>query len=100
MTASDPLDLLVVDDEASLRRTLRTALESMGHRVAEAAAGAQALDALRRRRCDLALLDLRLGTENGLDLLPELLRVSPGLHVVIVTAFASLDTAIEALRRG
>lgn len=97
---SDPFDLLVIDDEASLRRTLRTALESMGHRVAEAANRAQALDALRRQRLDLAFLDLRIGKENGLELLPELLRAAPGLHVVIITAHASLDTAIEALRKG
>jgi NtrC-family two-component system response regulator AlgB len=96
----DPHDLLVIDDEASLRRTLRTTLESMGHRVAEAANGAQARDALRRQRFDLALLDLRLGTENGLDLLPDLVRIAPGLHVVIITAHASLDTAIGALRKG
>ncbi|MBN9119069.1 MAG: response regulator, partial [Planctomycetes bacterium] len=99
-TPADPLDLLVIDDEASLRRTLRTALESMNHRVTEAADGAQALAALRRQRFDLAFLDLRLGKEKGLDLLPELLRTAPGLHVVIITAHASLDTAIEALRRG
>jgi NtrC-family two-component system response regulator AlgB len=98
--ATEPFHLLVIDDEASLRRTLRTALESGGHRVAEAANGAQALGALGQRRFDLAFLDLRLGTENGLELLPELLRAAPGLHVVIVTAYASLDSAIEALRKG
>jgi NtrC-family two-component system response regulator AlgB len=97
---TEPLNLLVIDDEGSLRRTLRTALESMGHRVADAATGTQGLDALRRQRFDLAFLDLRLGRENGLDLLPEMLRVAPGLHVVIITAHASLDTAIEALRKG
>jgi len=99
-TPSDAFDLLVIDDEASLRRTLRTALQSMGHRVGEAANGAQALAALQRQRFDLAFLDLRLGKENGLDSLPELLRVAPGLHVVIITAHASLDSAIEALRKG
>jgi NtrC-family two-component system response regulator AlgB len=99
-TPSDPFSLLVIDDETSLRRTLRTALESMGHLVTEASAGAQALGALHRHRFDLALLDLRLGKEKGLDLLPALLRTAPGLHVVIITAHASLDTAIEALRGG
>src|SRR6266567_3091729 len=98
--SSDPSDLLVIDDEASLRRTLRTALESMSHRVTEAANSAQALAALRQQRFALAFLDLRLGPEKGLELLPELLRAAPGLHVVIITAHASLDTAIEALRKG
>jgi NtrC-family two-component system response regulator AlgB len=99
-TASGSFQLLVIDDEASLRRTLRTALESMGHRVAEAAARAQAIEALRTQRFDLAFLDLRLGTEKGLELLPELLQAAPGLHVVIITAHASLDSAIEAMRKG
>jgi len=97
---NDPFNLLVIDDETSLRRTLRTALESMGHRVTEAANSTQALEALRHHRFDLAFLDLRLGTERGLEVLPELLRVSPHLHVVIITAFAGLDSAIEALRKG
>src|SRR5262245_58652216 len=96
-----PFNLLVIDDEPSLRRTLRTALESMGHKVAEAATGAQAHEAVLRQRFDLAFLDLRLGKENGLDLLPKLLHAVDGrLHVVIVTAFAALDTAIDAIRKG
>src|SRR5262249_26462557 len=46
------------------------------------------------------LLDLRLGREQGLDLLPEMLRLAPGLPVVIVTAYATIATAVEAMRRG
>src|SRR5439155_7622643 len=94
------MNLLIIDDEASLRRTLRTALESMGHQVGESAAGAPALELLGKQRFDLAFLDLRLGREKGLDLLPELLRAVPGLGVVVMTAFASIDTAVEAMRRG
>lgn len=94
------MNLLIVDDELSLRRTLHTALESMGHTVVDAADGSTALMALRRQRVDVAFLDLRLGKENGLDLLPDLLRSAPSLHVVIITAHASLDTAIDALRKG
>jgi NtrC-family two-component system response regulator AlgB len=94
------MNVFVIDDDVSLRRTLRTALDSMRHRVVEAGGGAQALEAVRKDRFDLALLDLRLGREKGLDLLPELLRAAPGLGVVIMTAFASIDTAVEAMRRG
>jgi NtrC-family two-component system response regulator AlgB len=72
----------------------------MGHRVAEAANGAAALEAVRRQRFDLAFLDLRLGTEQGLDLLPKLLDTAGRLHVVIVTAFAGFDSAVEAMRKG
>ena len=68
------MNILVVDDEANLRRTLRTVLESMKHRVSEAATQAQALEALSSSKIDLALLDLRLGLESGLDVLVALLR--------------------------
>src|SRR5271166_81701 len=94
------MDLLIIDDEASLRRTVRTALESMGHRVAEAPTAALARTLLEQQRFDLAFLDLRLGREAGLDLLPELLRIDGGLAVVVVTAYAAIETAVEAMRRG
>ncbi len=94
------MDILLVDDDAGLRRTIRLALETMGHRVSEARDGAQALDLLNYQLFDLALLDLRLGGERGTDLLPELLRRAPGLNVVIITAYATVQTAVEAMRRG
>jgi NtrC-family two-component system response regulator AlgB len=94
------MDILLVDDDASLRRTIRTALETMGHRVTEAADGARALEAAGRHPFPLALLDLRLGRERGIDLLSELLRLAPGLAVVIITAYATVETAVEAMRRG
>jgi len=94
------MDLLIIDDEASLRRTVRTALESMGHRVAEAPTAALARTLLEQQRFDVAFLDLRLGRDAGLDLLPELLRIDAGLAVVVVTAYAAIETAVEAMRRG
>ncbi|WP_088251634.1 sigma-54-dependent transcriptional regulator [Fimbriiglobus ruber] len=97
---ADSCRLLIVDDEAPLRRTLRTALESMGNTVSEAANSTKALELLRLQMFDAAFLDLRLGTEKGIELLPELLSVSPSLHVIIVTAHASIDSAVEAMRRG
>src|SRR6266545_850314 len=72
----------------------------MGHRVADAAAGQPALAAVAQERFDLAFLDLRLGRESGLDLLPQLLRAAPGVGVIVMTAFAAVDTAVEAMRRG
>ena len=75
---TETMDIVLIDDDVSLRRTLRTALETMRHAVAEAATGPQALEAVGKQRFDLAFLDLRLGREKGLDLLPELLRTAPG----------------------
>jgi NtrC-family two-component system response regulator AlgB len=94
------MNILVIDDDASLRRTLRMSLEVLGHLAVEARDGASALDLLGRRPIDVALLDLHLAQEQGLDLLPQLLRVAPGLHVVVVTAYATIETAVEAMRRG
>jgi NtrC-family two-component system response regulator AlgB len=94
------MNILIVDDETTLRRTLRTALETMGHQATEARDGAEALQLLGQRLFDLAFLDLRLGREQGLDLLPEFLRLAPGLDVIVMTAYATIETAVEAMRRG
>jgi NtrC-family two-component system response regulator AlgB len=92
--------VLVVDDEHNIRRTLTLALESMGHEVASVATGPDALKELKARRVDVMLLDLKLSQASGLDILEEAMRVSPALAVVMMTAFASIETAVEAMRRG
>jgi NtrC-family two-component system response regulator AlgB len=100
MPATLPLHVLVIDDERNIRQTLAICLEGFGCQVEQAATGAAALDALRRAPFDLAFCDLKLGAESGLDLLPRLLGERPGLDVVIITAYATVDTAVEAMRRG
>ena len=92
--------ILIVDDEPNIRKTLRVALEAMRHAVEEAARRADALKAIERQRFDVALVDLRLGSDSGLDLLGEILRRSPRTAVVIITAYGTIDTAVEAMRRG
>ena len=92
--------VLIVDDEPNIRRTLRIALEAMGHAVEEAATGREALRKAEGASFDVALVDLRLGEESGLDLLEPLLSHWPRLAVVVITAHASIDTALEAMRRG
>src|SRR5262249_54938241 len=84
----------------SLRKSLRLGLETMNHRVTEARDAAQAQEVLGHGLFDVAFLDLRLGREQGLDLLPTLLRLAPGLAVVVITAYATIETAVEAMRRG
>src|SRR5438445_4395579 len=81
------VDVIVIDDDPSLRRTIRATLETQLHRVAEAANGAEVLKLLESKTFEVALLDLRLGQENGLDLLSELLRHAPDISVVIITAY-------------
>jgi NtrC-family two-component system response regulator AlgB len=94
------MNILIIDDEATLRRTLRTTLEVLGHVVADARDGKQALELLGNRVFDMAFLDLRLAQEKGLDLLPELLRLAPAIKIVVITAYATIETAVEAMRRG
>jgi NtrC-family two-component system response regulator AlgB len=94
------VNILVIDDESTLRRTLRTALESMGHRVAEAANSAGALILVAERPFDVAFLDLRLGRETGLELLKSLRDSAPSMGIVVVTAHATIASAVEAMRQG
>jgi two-component system, NtrC family, response regulator AlgB len=94
------MNILVIDDDSSLRRTLHTTLEALGHKAVEAGDGQQALNLLGQRHFDVALLDLRLAQEQGLDLLPRLLSLAPDVRVVVVTAYATIETAVEAMRRG
>ena len=93
--------ILVVDDERTIRNTFRVAIEAFGHDVELASNTQDALQLLKGvGGFDVAFLDLKLSQESGLDLLPSLLELSPRLTVVIVTAFASIETAVEAMRRG
>ena len=95
-----PLRVLVIDDEPNIRDTLALCIQSAGARADKAGTSAAAIEALRLAPYDLAFCDLRLGSESGLDLIPRLLAERPGLDVVVVTAYATFDTAVEAIRRG
>jgi len=95
-----PLVVLVVDDERNIRSTLSVCLEGIGCRVVAVGTGTEALAAVERERFDAVFLDLRLRDENGLDLLPKLLQVRASMAVVVITAHATIDTAVEAIKRG
>jgi NtrC-family two-component system response regulator AlgB len=95
-----PLRALVVDDEKNIRATLALCLEGLGCSVQQASTPDGAVEALRHSPSDLAFVDLRLGDASGLDLIPRLLAERPNLDVVVITAYATFDTAVEAVRRG
>jgi two-component system, NtrC family, response regulator AlgB len=95
-----PWAALVVDDDAGVRQSLRLCLEAAGARVLGVATGRAALEALDRGHFDVVFLDLWLGSEAGLDLLPEMLQRQPDLGVIVVTAFASIESAVDAVKRG
>ena len=94
------LSVLVVDDEKNIRTTLGVCLEGLGCRVASAGSAAAAREWAARQPFDLAFVDLRLAEQSGLDLMPELLAASPDLDVVVITAYATVDTAVVAMKRG
>ncbi len=92
--------ILVVDDEKNIRSTLRICLEGLGHAVTEAATPDAALAALKQHPFELALVDLRIGTASGLELLPKLLAEDASLDVILITAYATFDVAVDAVKRG
>jgi NtrC-family two-component system response regulator AlgB len=94
------LHILVVDDEINIRKTLSICLETEGHAVTAVSNFHDALAEASRKSFDLAFVDLRLGTDDGLDLFPTLLGATPWLKIIVITAYASIDTAIEAMKRG
>ena len=98
--ATKSMHALVVDDEKNIRNALAVCLEGIGCRVVAVGSSQAALAAVGRDHFDFAFLDLRLDKENGLDLIPALLGVSPNLDIIIITAYATFDTAVEAIRRG
>ena len=100
MAARQASEVLVIDDDKNIRATLTMCLEGIGCTVATASTSAAALAAVERKPFELAFLDLRLGEDSGMALLPRLLATRPGLAVVVITAYATIDTAVEAIKLG
>jgi len=94
------MNILVIDDELNIRKTVSMFFEAEGHTVSAVSNADDALTEANKKSFDLALVDLRLGTSSGLDLIPKLLAAAPWLKIVVITAYASIDTAVEAIKRG
>jgi len=92
--------ILIADDEPAIRKTTRIAVETSGHTALEAPNAARALKAAEEETFDAVFLDLKLGADDGLDVLARLLQLRPSLPVVMFTAYANIATAVEAMRRG
>lgn len=92
--------ILIIDDEANLRRSLSLILQKAGYAVTTAGNGQEAVVYLQSGAYDLAFLDLKMPDINGIDLLPEIRALYPDMPVLILTAHATLDSAIEAVRKG
>jgi ATP-dependent Lon protease len=92
--------VLVVDDEDIARTNLEHVLRKEGYRVRGASNGLEALEEVRRWEFDLIVTDLKMDKMDGLELLAEARRLSPATRVMLVTGFATVDTAVAAMRQG
>ncbi len=93
--------ILIVDDEERFARILCLALQASGYgEIDTAASGEEAVEKVRVKPCDILVTDLRMPGMNGLELSAEVKRRTPGTDVILMTAFADVETAREALKRG
>ena len=92
--------ILVVEDDASLRRLTQVQLDKLGYQTRIAADAEGGLDILRREPVELVICDLHLPSASGLELLKKVRAEYPGTKFVIVTAYGSVNTAIEAMKSG
>src|SRR5438477_3171918 len=92
--------VLVIDDEEVMRDVLQSLLGEAGYRVTLAADGLEGLALARKQSFDAAIVDVMLPEMGGLDVLDELKKVDPELVVLMITAFASVETAIQAMKKG
>ena len=94
------LEILIVEDDLAHRVMLKKLLGGWGYHVTEADDGAVAISEVRRRSFDLILMDIRMMNVSGIEALEEIQKINPSIPVIIMTAYASVETAISALKKG
>ncbi len=92
--------VLVVDDDTAHRTMLRTLIGGWGYEIDEADDGAVAIDKVKDRSYDLVLMDVRMVKMSGLEALEQIKSFNPAIPVIIMTAYSSVDTAVDALKQG
>ena len=92
--------ILVADDDKIIRQTLSDRLEAMGYQVLLAADGTEALEHINRQNLHLAFLDMEMPGLKGMELLKEIRRQEKDFPVIVITAYATIDLAVEAMREG
>lgn len=100
MTSTKNMPILVVDDEESVRMVLAQVLQEDGYSVTEAASAEQALELMNKETFCLVITDIVMPGMTGIELLKKIKQLYPETQVIIMTSYASLDTAITALRYG
>jgi two-component system response regulator GlrR len=92
--------ILVVDDDRNLLELARMRLESANYEVATALAEEQAMDSIKEQTFDLAIVDLQLAKQDGISLMQQLHDVNPEIPVIILTAYGTIESAVEAMKKG
>ncbi len=92
--------ILLIDDDASLRRVTEYNLSEKGFEVFAAASGKEGLDHFKKNAPDLVVTDVKLGDMNGLDILSTIKGESPDTPVIVITAFGSIEMAVQAMHKG
>ena len=92
--------ILIVDDEKTIRDSSKLILDEEGYETELAADGQDALEKIKQTDFDIVITDIKMPRLDGIQLLEEVSKLSPETFVIIMTAYASVETAIEALRRG
>ena len=92
--------LLIVDDDSTHRTMVRTLIGGWGYDVVDADDGSTAIEAVQKRPFDLVLMDVRMLKVSGLEALEEIKAFNPAIPVTIMTAYSSVETAVEALKKG
>ncbi|MCE5211682.1 MAG: sigma-54 dependent transcriptional regulator [Deltaproteobacteria bacterium] len=94
------LDILITDDDLAHRVMLKKLLSGWGYNVAEADDGSVAVEEVRKRSFDLILMDIRMVNMSGIEALEQIKQINPSIPVIIMTAYASVETAVSALKKG
>lgn len=100
MTQETPPSILIVDDDTVFRDRLARSMRRRGYETQVAGEHAEAVAATEVAPADMAVLDLRLGDDNGLELMRDLLAIHPTMRIVMLTGYGSIATAIDATRLG
>jgi DNA-binding NtrC family response regulator len=95
-----PRKILIVDDDASIRKVLGFILEESGYAVATAASGVEGLEAMEKDRPDLVLTDIKMPGMDGITLLKEAKKLDETIPIIVLTAFGTVETAVEAMKIG
>jgi signal transduction histidine kinase/CheY-like chemotaxis protein len=100
LSKSDPIRILVVDDEEIMLKLACDALRSQGHDVTGTSRPAEALDKLKHRKFDFILTDIKMPEMDGMELIQSARRIDPSMGAIFMTGYASLDTAKRAIQEG